>query len=68
MSGLLASSPSGRSGRTWPLVGRAHELERIAGARAAGASGVVLAGDAGVGKSRLARAALAQAEQRGAAR
>ena len=52
--------------RAWPLIGRAHELEWIAAARAAGASGVVLAGGAGVGKSRLARAALAQAEQSGA--
>jgi DNA-binding CsgD family transcriptional regulator len=66
VTGLISSSPSGESVRVWPLIGRAHEIEWIAAARAAGASGVVLAGGAGVGKSRLARAALAQAEQRGA--
>ncbi len=51
----------------WPLIGRAVELERIAGARATGVPGVVLLAAAGVGKSRLARAALAAAEQAGAA-
>jgi hypothetical protein len=49
--------------RDWPLIGRAVELERIAGARAAGMPGVVLLAGAGVGKSRLARAAMAAAEQ-----
>ena len=52
--------------RGWRLIGRAGELERVAGARAAGVGGCA-AGGAGVGKSRLARAALAAAEQAGAA-
>ena len=67
MSGLTTFSPSGGSGRVWPLIGRTHELDWIAAAQAAGKSGVVLVGGAGIGKSRLARAALTQAEQRGAA-
>ena len=66
MSGLSTSLPSSGAGRAWPLISRADELEQIAAAQAAGTTGVVLAGGAGVGKSRLARAALAQAEQRGA--
>ncbi|MBV9334673.1 MAG: ATP-binding protein, partial [Solirubrobacterales bacterium] len=56
---------SPRSQRQWPLVGRAGELELIARARSEGASGVVLVGAAGVGKSRLAREALLEAEQAG---
>lgn len=50
---------------SWPLVGRRHELERIAAAREAGRGGVVLIGPAGVGKSRLARTAVAQAGESG---
>ncbi len=50
-------------GHEWPLVGRASELERIACARRERAPGVVVVASAGVGKSRLARAALAQAER-----
>ncbi|WP_300007059.1 AAA family ATPase [Pseudonocardia sp.] len=52
----------------WPLIGRAEELRFIGGltVRGNGPSGVVLAGAPGVGKTRLARAALAAAEQRGA--
>jgi hypothetical protein len=52
----------------WPLTGRVEELSRISGLtrRRDGSAGVVLAGPAGVGKSRLAREALAAAEQRGA--
>jgi DNA-binding NarL/FixJ family response regulator len=53
-------------GPTWPLVGRALELERIAQARAQGRNAVVIDGPAGVGKSRLAREVLAQAERDGA--
>ncbi len=49
------------------MIGRAGELERVAGALAAGLPGVVLLAGAGVGKSRLARAALAAAELAGAA-
>jgi DNA-binding CsgD family transcriptional regulator len=46
----------------WALVGRAAELEQIALARDQGLAAVVIGGVAGVGKSRLARAALAGAE------
>ena len=54
---------------TWPLTGRAEELAFIAASLASGggARGAVLAGSAGVGKTRLAREALARAEQRGMA-
>lgn len=52
----------------WPLTGRNAELERI-GAAVHGSVGVVLAGPAGVGKTRLAREALhAAAGQTGRAR
>lgn len=53
---------------TWPLTGQAEELSLISGLtrRRDGPAGVVLAGSAGVGKTRLAREALAVAEQRGA--
>ena len=51
----------------WPLVGREGELERIAQARADGeCPGVVVSAVAGVGKSRLAREALAAAQREGA--
>ena len=50
-----------------PLVGRALELRSIAESREAGGVGFVLAGSSGVGKTRLARAALAEAQQAGAA-
>lgn len=52
--------------RPGPLIGRAAELEAIARARADGLSGVVVHAPAGMGKSRLARAALAQAQLDGA--
>ncbi len=52
--------------REWPFVGREHELEQIARVRAAGRAGAVVIAIAGVGKSALARAALAQAEREGA--
>jgi ATP-dependent Clp protease ATP-binding subunit ClpA len=53
---------------TWPLTGRAEELSLISRLtrRQDGPAGVVLAGAAGVGKTRLAREGLALAEQRGA--
>jgi DNA-binding CsgD family transcriptional regulator len=52
----------------WPLVGRAAELARIARVRAdADCCGVVLSAAAGIGKSRLARDAVAAAEADGAA-
>jgi hypothetical protein len=51
----------------WPLVGRAEELAAIVRALAGGQS-VVLAGTAGVGKSRLAREACSQLGDAGAQR
>lgn len=55
--------------RVWPLTGRAEELRFIAAAarRVGTPRGVVLAGAAGVGKTRLAREALAAVARRGAA-
>ncbi len=50
----------------WSLVGRARELELIGRLRVEGARGVVLAGAAGVGKSRLAQEVLAHADRQGA--
>lgn len=51
----------------WPLIGREAELERIARFVASGErNGVVLHGDAGVGKTRLARDAVARAAGGGA--
>lgn len=53
---------------TWPLIGRNNELGLIADVLTGDKlAGVVLCGDAGVGKTRLARGALAEAEARGAA-
>jgi predicted ATPase len=53
---------------SWPLTGRAEELSLISELtrRRDGPAGVVLSGPAGVGKTRLAREALAVAQQRGA--
>lgn len=53
--------------REWPLTGRAEELELIteAVATAGSTSGFIIAGAAGVGKTRLAREALAVAASRG---
>jgi len=52
---------------SWPLIGRDEELERIAAIRADGASpAVVVLAPAGVGKSRLAREAVAAAADAGA--
>ena len=51
----------------WPLTGREEELSAIAAARAdPGCQGVVIVAAAGVGKSRLARAAEEAAAQDGA--
>jgi DNA-binding CsgD family transcriptional regulator len=51
---------------TWPLVGRRAELEALAAALAdTRGGGVVLAGDAGIGKTTLARQALALARAAG---
>ena len=51
---------------TWPLVGRRAELEVLSTVLAdTPVGGVVLAGEAGIGKTRLAREALARAEAAG---
>jgi DNA-binding NarL/FixJ family response regulator len=64
----MAPWPQSSGSGSWPFVGRERELQQIADARAIeGCPGVVLYGSAGVGKSRLAREALARAEGRGAA-
>jgi DNA-binding CsgD family transcriptional regulator/DNA replicative helicase MCM subunit Mcm2 (Cdc46/Mcm family) len=47
---------------SWRLIGRDRELDLIEEYRRRGDGAVVLAGDAGVGKSRLAREALARFE------
>src|SRR3984885_4436974 len=53
--------------RTWPMTGRAEELRVIADAFCPDMpyAGVVITGSAGVGKTRLAREAMALAEERG---
>lgn len=53
--------------QAWPLTGRAEELDVIAGALCADGpdAGVVIAGSAGVGKTRLAREAMVVAAERG---
>jgi DNA-binding CsgD family transcriptional regulator len=48
----------------WPLVGRAAELADVADAMDLGAGGVLFAGPAGVGKTRLATECLALADER----
>ncbi|HEU4841133.1 MAG TPA: AAA family ATPase, partial [Ilumatobacteraceae bacterium] len=53
--------------RSWDLLGRASELRRIAALRAEGAGGVVIAGEPGLGKTRLATEVLALADAAGAA-
>ena len=51
---------------TWPLVGRQAELEVLSAVLAdTPAGGVVLVGEAGIGKTRMAREALARAEAAG---
>lgn len=52
---------------SWPLVGREAERAFLAKAIAEGAAGAVLAGDAGVGKTRLALEALREAQGQGCA-
>lgn len=47
---------------SWPLTGRDAELRRITDALRPGAAGILVAGAAGVGKTRLAREAVARVE------
>lgn len=55
-----------RPGDLWPLIGRQAELRTIVDSLGMpAAAGWVLAGSAGVGKTRLAREALSQAERQG---
>jgi DNA-binding CsgD family transcriptional regulator len=61
-----STPPTATATADWPLTGRAAELDAIAEAMSrADARGVVLIGAAGVGKSRLAREAVALAAGRG---
>jgi DNA-binding CsgD family transcriptional regulator/tetratricopeptide (TPR) repeat protein len=48
----------------WPLIGRAEELDVVAGAigKSSASAGVVIFGDLGVGKSRLAHDAVSRCE------
>ena len=50
--------------RSWPLTGRDEELRTVVAAIRPGAAGIVVAGPAGVGKTRLAREALGVATAR----
>ncbi|MGH9225396.1 MAG: AAA family ATPase, partial [Acidimicrobiales bacterium] len=50
----------------WPLTGREAELEQIDGFLAGDVGGVVLHGEPGIGKTRLARDAVARAASHGA--
>ncbi|RZU52320.1 AAA ATPase-like protein [Krasilnikovia cinnamomea] len=58
---------SDRCSAVWPLVGRDAEVDRLCAVLTAGNGGVLLVGDAGVGKSRLAAAALDACERAGQA-
>ncbi|MBF0689059.1 MAG: AAA family ATPase [Cellulomonas sp.] len=51
--------------RLWPLTGRGTELRDVAAAARPGAAGILVAGPAGVGKTRLARESLAELARRG---
>ena len=67
---LESSNWNSGSGRgpvelTWPLVGRSTELERVTALHVSGRGAVMLAGAAGVGKTRLATECLSRAEARG---
>src|ERR1700761_4712667 len=51
---------------SWPVIGREPELARIAEARESGARAVLVEAPPGIGKTRVAREALARAELQGA--
>lgn len=57
----------GKRGEDWPLVGRAAELHRLHDLVTSDRAGVMIAGPAGVGKSRLALETLRLAEAAGMA-
>lgn len=59
------SDPGRNMDDSWPLYGRSTALEKIGAAYASGARGVLLTGPAGVGKTRLARQVLLDAEAAG---
>jgi DNA-binding CsgD family transcriptional regulator/tetratricopeptide (TPR) repeat protein len=71
----VGSSAAGKAARTgdpwvrlpgaWPLVGRREELAFVSDLLRQGVGGIVLAGAAGVGKTRLAREILEAAEAKG---
>src|SRR2546423_15151153 len=50
---------------TWPLIGRAAEVEHVTALLRTGRGAIVLAGRAGVGKTRLATECLAVAASQG---
>src|SRR5262245_25707113 len=56
---------AGLAAAGWPLVGRGEELAFVSGLMERRRGGVVIAGVAGVGKTRLARAILGVAEAKG---
>lgn len=60
-----SASSTNPNSTQWPLVGRDMERTFVAEAIAARQGGVVLAGHAGVGKTRLALEALREAERKG---
>jgi DNA-binding NarL/FixJ family response regulator len=64
----ISAAGSARVARAWRLVGRGEELRLVEAAlrRTDRARGIVLAGAAGVGKTRLAREALVGVARRGA--
>ena len=66
VSSLASMESASLAARAWPVIGREFELAQIADARAAGARAVVVLAPAGMGKSRLAREALARGERDGA--
>lgn len=58
-------APSRTAAAPWPLIGRGDELNLIGRHRSQDSCAVVIAGSAGVGKTRLARELVAQAENGG---
>jgi hypothetical protein len=50
---------------SWPLIGRSEQMRSIEAALSSDGSGIVVWGEAGVGKSRLAREAIAAGASRG---